>query len=117
MPWAWEVGRLGGSSFYSTHRRTVQQFVSRFVTLHPAEIATFFQILCAVSKLVAASVIVDDTTHFEEHGWTNGNVEAGVARVLDSYITTMDGELLYDIKYIVGGKQKGVEAEHVKPRR
>lgn len=48
----------------------------------------------------------------QEHGWPGVSNEAGVAKVLSSKIDE-EGDLLYDVKYIVGCTKRGILAEFV----
>ena len=50
----------------------------------------------------------------KEHAWPGVNNPAGIAMVLKAYLDE-DGDQLYDIKYIVGGRRKGVFAKFVRP--
>ncbi len=48
----------------------------------------------------------------KEHGWSGVNNASGVAKVLKSRVDD-DGDLLYDVKYIIGRTARGVLAEYV----
>jgi hypothetical protein len=48
----------------------------------------------------------------KEHGWSGVSNACGVAKVLKAYVDD-DGDLVYDVKYIVGDTAKGVLAEYV----
>jgi hypothetical protein len=54
-----------------------------------------------------------DVVFIEEHGWKGVNNASGIAHVLESHVDD-DGDLLYDVKYIIGGTAaRGVFAEYV----
>jgi len=55
-----------------------------------------------------------DLVYVEDHDWIGPNLNngSGIAKVLESYIDE-DSDRVYDIKYIVGRKKKGVPAEFV----
>ena len=48
-----------------------------------------------------------DIVYVEEHAWPGVNNSEGVATVLVAY-TDADGDGVYDVKYVVGGKTKGI---------
>ena len=48
----------------------------------------------------------------QEHGWAGVSNASGVAKVLKSRVDD-DGDLLYDVKYIIGRTARGVLAEYV----
>lgn len=48
----------------------------------------------------------------EEHGWSGVNNPEGIAEVLNCSVDE-DGDLIYDVKYIVGGRARGVLAEFI----
>jgi len=47
-----------------------------------------------------------------EHAWPGVNNPAGIAKIKKSYLEA-EGNRFYDVKYVVGGTKKGVEAEYV----
>eukprot|EP00977_Amphora_coffeiformis_P027267 scaffold34597_cov177-Amphora_coffeaeformis.AAC.35 len=49
----------------------------------------------------------DDMVYVEEHAWPGVNNCEGVAKVVAAYMNA-DGDALYDVKYVVGGKKKGI---------
>jgi hypothetical protein len=53
-----------------------------------------------------------DFVNIEEHGWSGVNNASGVAKVLKSRVDD-DGDLLYDVKYVIGHTARGVLAEYV----
>jgi hypothetical protein len=55
-----------------------------------------------------------DTVKVEEHAWPGVNNPEGFAKILKAYVDE-DGDFVYDIKYIVGGRRKGVLAQFLKP--
>ena len=55
------------------------------------------------------------TVHIREHGWSGVNNPEGGAWVEKSY-NDEDGDLVYDVKYIVGGfRKKAILARYVRP--
>ena len=54
-----------------------------------------------------------DLVFVDEHAWPGVNNPEGIAEVLKAYIDD-DGDQVYDIRYIVGGKRKGVLTEHLR---
>lgn len=55
---------------------------------------------------------VGDMVCVAEHAWATVNNEGGIGKVLKAFIDE-DGDMVYDIKYIVGGTARGVLAEFV----
>jgi len=61
----------------------------------------------------AQPILVGNFVRIRQHAWPGVNNEAGVAKVLKSY-RDEDGGLLYDVKYVVGGRTaKRVKATFV----
>jgi hypothetical protein len=60
------------------------------------------------------SITIGDIVFIEEHGWAGVKNASGIASVLvlESRFDD-DGDLLYDVKYIIGGTARGVLAEYV----
>ena len=52
----------------------------------------------------------------KEHAWPGVNNPEGVATVLAAYLGE-DGNPLYDVKYVVGGKSKGIMQEYISLHR
>jgi hypothetical protein len=55
-----------------------------------------------------------DTVKVEEHAWPGVNNPEGFAKILKHYVNE-DGDSVNDIKYIVGGRRKGVLSQFLKP--
>jgi hypothetical protein len=53
-----------------------------------------------------------DVVFIEEHGWAGVNNASGIAHILESYVDD-DGDLLYDVKYVIGSNARGVLAKYV----
>lgn len=67
----------------------------------------------AVQSEHAADIFVQgDLVYVDEHAWPGVNNPEGIAKVLIAYVDD-DGDLVYDICYIVGGKKKGVLPEYL----
>ena len=60
------------------------------------------------SEVFAKDLVV----YVEEHAWTGVDNPAGIAKILDSRIDD-DGYRVYDIRYVVGGTRKNVEAKYI----
>ena len=50
--------------------------------------------------------------YVNEHAWPGVNNPEGIAKILDAYEND-EGQPVYDIKYIVGGKKTGVLEEYL----
>ena len=61
---------------------------------------------------IASCFGAGDLVHVAEHAWPGVNNPEGIAKVLRAYIDC-DGDQVYDICYIVGGKKKGVLPEYL----
>ena len=57
-----------------------------------------------------------DMVYVREHAWPGVDNPGGIAQVLEAY-EDEDEDVLYDIKYIVGGKKKGVLEEYLSPHQ
>jgi hypothetical protein len=55
-----------------------------------------------------------DTVKVKEHAWPGVNNPEGFAKILKANFDE-DGDYVYDIKYIVGGRRKGVLAQFLEP--
>lgn len=53
-----------------------------------------------------------DYVKIDEHAWPGVNNPEGIAKVLKAY-TDDDGDQVYDVKYIVGGRKNGVLPEYL----
>ena len=53
-----------------------------------------------------------DFVYVEEHSWARVNNPEGIATVLKAYIDG-DGDQVYDIRYVIGGKASGVLPEYL----
>ena len=56
--------------------------------------------------------VVDDMVYVEEHSWSRVNNPEGIAKVVKAYLDD-DGDPVYDIRYVVGGKANGVLPEYL----
>ncbi len=54
----------------------------------------------------------DDFVYVEEHSWARVNNPEGIATVLKAYIDG-DGDQVYDIRYVIGGRASGVLPEYL----
>jgi hypothetical protein len=53
-----------------------------------------------------------DMVFVESHAWPNRNVLGGIAHIVESYLDG-DGDWFYNVKYVIGGSDKGIDAEFV----
>jgi len=53
-----------------------------------------------------------DLIQVEEHGWAGVNTAAGIAKITKVH-RDEDGDLVYDIKYVIGGRVKNVLPKYV----
>jgi hypothetical protein len=53
-----------------------------------------------------------DMVFVESHAWPNRNVLGGIAHIVESY-RDGDGNWFYNVKYVIGGSDKGIDAEFV----
>lgn len=53
-----------------------------------------------------------NVVYIQEHAWVGVDNPAGIAKILGSRIDD-DGDRVYDIRYVVGGTRKDVEAEYI----
>ena len=49
-----------------------------------------------------------------EHAWAGVNNPGGIAEILAAYHDD-DGDAVYDVKYVIGGRKKGVMQKYVVP--
>lgn len=56
--------------------------------------------------------IVNDFVFVEEHSWARVNNPEGIATVLKAYVDD-DGDKVYDLRYVVGGRANGVLPEYL----
>jgi hypothetical protein len=56
--------------------------------------------------------MVNDMVYVQEHSWARVNNPEGIANVVKAYIDD-DGDQVYDIRYVVGGKANGVLPEYL----
>jgi len=58
-----------------------------------------------------------DMVEVAEHAWAGVNNPEGVAKVISDPYLDEDDDIVYDIKYVVGAKKKGVLEEYLEPWR
>ena len=56
--------------------------------------------------------VVNDLVYVEEHSWARVNNPEGIATILKAYVDD-DGEQVYDLRYVVGGRANGVLSEYL----
>jgi hypothetical protein len=56
--------------------------------------------------------VVNDMVYVEEHSWARVNNPEGIANVVKAYIDD-DGDQVYDVRYVVGGRANGVLPEYL----
>lgn len=105
-------GRISTSPIGSEQRRLASQSpVRRNDALSLSDDET--KVSLDESERIVEVFVEGDFVYVDEHAWSGVNNPEGVAKILKAF-TDDEGDTVYDIRYVVGHKSKGVLPEYLR---
>lgn len=105
-------GRISTSPIGSEQRRLASQSpVRRNDALSLSDDET--KVSLDESERIVEVFVEGDFVYVDEHAWSGVNNPEGVAKILKAY-SDDEGDTVYDIRYVVGHKSKGVLPEYLR---